>query len=102
MAGVPELNIHGAPMAALVPADILEKSIVSLETKELFQRFTFVAVDSDVVSYVTTPIKSMLPLIGPAAWACWPKRPQRATTARRARIAFGKAFMGLVRQFSYL
>jgi hypothetical protein len=49
-AGVPELNVHGVPMVTLVPADILEKSNVSLETKELFQIFTFVAVASDVVS----------------------------------------------------
>ena len=50
MAGVPELNVHGAPMVALVPADILEKSMVSLETKELFQISTSVAVAKDVVS----------------------------------------------------
>ena len=52
-------------MLTLVPGATLAKSRVLLETMELFHRFTRVAVARDVESYVTTPMKSMLPTIGP-------------------------------------
>ena len=55
------LKIHGAAIATVVPAAMLEKSPESWSTNELFQMFTLVAVASDVVSKVTVPPKSMLP-----------------------------------------
>lgn len=60
------LKIQGAAIAAVVPGVILEKSPESCKTKELFQTFTLVAVPSDSVSKVTTPAKSMLPVMGAA------------------------------------
>jgi hypothetical protein len=60
------LKIQGAAMVTFVPAAMLEKSPESCKTNELFQTFTLVAVASDIVSKVTTPAKSMLPVIGVA------------------------------------
>ena len=70
VAGVPELKIHGAPIVAGSPGSIenvgFAKSPLRCKTTELFQTVTLVAVARDVVSYVTTPPKSMSPCIGAA------------------------------------
>jgi len=67
VAGVPELKIHGAAIVGVAPtATKVAKSPVRCRTMELFQTFTLVAVARDVVSYVTTPPKSMSPCIGAA------------------------------------
>lgn len=64
------LKIQGAPMVTLVPGLMLEKSPESWSTKELFQTFTLVADDNEVVlapvlsPNVTVPPKSILPVIG--------------------------------------
>ena len=78
------LKIHGAVMVTVAPGlTKLAKSPESCRTKELFQVLTRVAVASEVVSKVTTPPKSMLPVIGMAACALGEAR--RLAMARAAR-----------------
>lgn len=55
-----------ADMTEWVPMAMLEKSAVSRVTKDVFQLVTRVAVASDMVSNVTTPLKSISPTMGRA------------------------------------
>ena len=59
------LKVH-ADMAGCVPRAMPEKSPVSRVTSEVFQLVIRVAVFRDMVSKVTTPLKSMSPRMGRA------------------------------------
>ena len=89
--GVEGLKIQGA-MTEWVPMAMLEKSAVSRVTKEVFQLVTRVAVASDMVSNVTTPLKSISPTMG-RAWA-WGRSQGPRRTRTRSRSDGGRNFIG--------
>lgn len=63
--GVPELKVQFGAIVTLAKSGMLLKSPVCDPgtTKELFHVVTLVAVANDIVSKVTTPLKSILPEI---------------------------------------
>jgi hypothetical protein len=78
----PELNGHGWKNVTPSPADTnVARSPSTACTcgkspgAKPCHSFTVVAVPAEPVSRVTVPAKAILPVI-PAAWACWPRRPQ--------------------------